>query len=76
MVDTNLPPEEQAALDEKNARENAEMGGNDYESDEESADEEPEYPGYKEMFQPETAQNYLGKSWVKFSALFGIYYLL
>lgn len=44
--------------------------------DDESEDEEPEYPGYKEMFTAEKTREYLGKSWMTFSAFFAIYYLL
>ena len=79
MADTNLPIDEQQALDAKNARDNPVMGqGGEGEgdSDECSDDEEPEWPGYKEMFIAEKARPFLGKSWMTFSAFFSVYYLV
>jgi len=75
MVDTNLPADELAALEEKNARDAQVPIANDSDDDE-SVDEEPLYPGYKEMFRADNARHYLGKSWMAFSAFFAIYYLL
>ena len=77
MEVANLPADEQAALDAKNARDNPVMGaGSDEEDEDESEDEEPVYPGYREMFHHTHARAYLGKSWVVFSSFFAIYYIL
>lgn len=51
-------------------------GEEDDDEGEESEDLEPKFPGYKEMFKASNAREYLGKSWVIFSAFFGLYYLL
>lgn len=75
-METNLPAAEQKALDEKNKRDAAGADNDDEGSGSESEDVEPEKLPYMQMFSPETAREFLGKSWVVFSIFFGLYYLL
>ena len=48
----------------------------DEEEDESEVEEAPEKHPYKKMFDADIMREFLGKSWMTFSAFFGLYYLL